>query len=154
FVTLEVALKPRFGCPACQEPDIVLVSLSESARADIIAITEGSPEAETGGVLLGYVDEARRAVVLRATGPGPDAERSATICSRDVPFIQSEIERAAAELGERGLYIGEWHSHLEAEPRPSPTDIRSLFGIASSPNYLTRCPVMIIAGYDSTEAKV
>jgi integrative and conjugative element protein (TIGR02256 family) len=154
FVTFQSALKPRFGCQACQEPDVVSVSLSESARADIVAITNGSPEAETGGVLIGYVDDIRRAVVLRATGPGPDAERSATIFSRDVPFIQAEIEQAAAELGERGLYIGEWHSHLEAEPRPSPTDIRSLFGIASAPNYLTRCPVMIIAGYDPAAEKV
>ena len=41
-----------------------------------------------------------------------------------------------------------------AEPRPSPTDIGSLFGIASAPNYLTRCPVMIIAGYDPSAGKV
>ena len=99
-------------------------------------------------MLIGYVDEARRAVVLRATGPGPGVERSATLFSRDVPFIQAELERAVAELGERGLYLGEWHSHLEAEPSPSPTDIGSLFGIASAPNYLTRCPVMIVVGYD------
>ena len=89
-----------------------------------------------------------RVNLLRATGPGPNAERSATLFCRDVPYIQAELERAAVELGEKGTYLGEWHSHLEAKPRPSSTDMKSLFGIASAPNYLTRCPVMIIAGYD------
>ena len=154
FVASEAALKPRFGCHACREPDVISIALSEEVKTEIIAITQASPKAETGGVLIGYVDERRRAVVLRATGPGPEAEQSATIFSRDVPFVQKEIERAAAELGERGLYVGEWHSHLEAEPQPSLTDIRSLFGIALAPNYLTRCPVMIIAGFDPAAHRV
>ena len=154
FTTLVASLERRSGCPACQEPDVTSIVLSPAARGDIIALTENSSDAETGGVLIGYVEDSRRAVVLRATGPGPRAERSEALFSRDVPYIQAEIERAATELGEKGLYVGEWHSHLEVTPSPSVTDIDSLFGIASAPNYLTRCPVMIIAGLDPVEKKV
>jgi integrative and conjugative element protein (TIGR02256 family) len=154
FTTFTASLKPRTACFTCQEPDVTSVVLTDSARASITTITAESPDAETGGVLIGYVDDARCAVVLRATGPGPNAERSEVLFSRDVPYIQAEIERAACELGERGCYIGEWHSHLKATPSPSATDIDSLFGIASAPNYLTRCPVMIIAGFDPADKKV
>ena len=61
FATFQGSLKPRFGCQACQEPDVVSVALSQSARADIVAIANESPTAETGGVLIGYIDDARRA---------------------------------------------------------------------------------------------
>lgn len=149
-----VRLEPRPGCHACQEPDVVCLRMSEQVRAEIVARTEASPDAETGGVLIGYVDEQRRAVALRATGPGPRAERSRTRFSRDPDSIQAELDRGAIELGARGLYVGEWHSHLEASPQPSPTDVESLFGIASAPNYLTRCPVMVIAGLDPKTRRV
>jgi len=33
-------------------------------------------------------------------------------------------------------------------------DIDSLFGIAATPNYLIRCPVMIIAGFDRSNGAV
>jgi hypothetical protein len=38
--------------------------------------------------------------------------------------------------------------------RPSTTDIDSLLGIASAPGYLTRCPVMVIAGLAPASKKV
>ncbi len=147
-------LEPRPGCHACQEPEVTGVIISEEARASIVAQTEASPKDETGGVLIGYLDERRRAVVTRATGHGPQAEKSPSRFSRDPEFIQAELDRADSELGDRGRYLGEWHSHIEPHPSPSPTDIECLFGIAASPNYLTRCPVMIIAGFDAKTAKV
>jgi integrative and conjugative element protein (TIGR02256 family) len=70
------------------------------------------------------------------------------IFRRDVEYTQAELDKAAAELGSDGLYIGEWHSHLVPQPVPSATDIESLVGIARAPHYLTRCPVMLICGLD------
>ena len=147
-------LEPRFGCPACQEPDVVRLIMSEDARNAIVSITEASPQTETGGVLIGFVDEDHRVVVVRATGPGPKAEKSTIGFSRDVEYVQAEIERAASKLGTKGVYIGEWHSHLVPNPQPSPMDIESLFGIAGASQYLTRCPIMVISGLDPTTRKV
>lgn len=42
----------------------------------------------------------------------------------------------------------------EPDPQQSPTDVESLFGIASASNYLTRCPVMVIAGLDPETRRV
>ena len=54
----------------------------------------------------------------------------------------------------KGVYIGEWHSHLNKIPAPSPKDIESLFGISAAPNYLTRCPVLVITGLNPENKKV
>jgi len=143
----------RGGCSACQEPDVTGLIMTEDIKNNIVTMTESSPQVETGGVLIGFVDERNQAVAIRATGPGPKAIRTATKFHRDIEHIQSELDHAASELGSKGLYIGEWHSHLVAEPKPSPTDIESLLEISKAPNYLTRCPVMIITGFDKNTNK-
>jgi integrative and conjugative element protein (TIGR02256 family) len=151
---LPLQLKQNPNCHVCREPEIQHLLLSESAKANIFAMAEASPDAESCGILIGYVDDQRRAIVVRAVGPGPGAERSKSLCDRDPQFAQQHLEVAVAELGPRGRYLGEWHSHLEAKPRPSPQDITSLFGIARAPNYLNCCPVMVIAGLDTDSGKV
>lgn len=147
-------LQTRPGCPACQEPDVLELVMIDEVRDAIVNQTESSPDAETGGVLIGFVDVGNRAVAIRATGPGPNATRTRMIFRRDVEYVQGELDRAAAELGMRGMYVGEWHSHLSPSPQPSALDIDSLFGVSRAPNYLTRCPVMVISGLDPATGKV
>ena len=147
-------LEPRSGCLACQEPDVVGVMMSEEVRRTIVSTAESSPDLEAGGVLIGFVDEDRRAIALRATRPGPKAQMSESGFSRDVEHVQAALQRAESELGDHGAYIGEWHSHLVADPKPSAVDIESLFGISEAPHYQTKCPVMVIAGLDASTKKV
>ena len=154
YTTVCGSLPRHRKCPACHEPDVSGIVLPESVWETIVAEVETSLSVETGGILLGYVNTDRKAIVVRATGPGRNAKRAATNFERSVEFVQAEIERAADEFGCRGLYLGEWHSHLESDPEPSDRDIMSLCGIAQAHNYATRCPVMIIAGLDKKTGKV
>ncbi len=147
-------LAPIPECPTCRVPPVSNVVMNDEVRAFIVSETENSPKAETGGILIGFIDDQHRAVITRATGPGPNAIKSAARFHRDVEYVQSEIDRASRELNDQGLYVGEWHSHLEAAPSPSPTDVRSLSGIAASPRYLTQNPVMVIAGLDVASGRV
>ena len=84
----------------------------------------------------------------------PKAIKSATKFEKDIEFAQAELERLATELGDQGRYIGEWHSHLVVDPEPSGQDVGSLTGIAEASNYATRCPVMLIAGFDKEKKEV
>lgn len=152
--TYDGVLRPRTDCPACREPEVTDLILAEDARNTIVTETEASPQSETGGVLIGYVDANGEAVALRATTAGPKAIRSRTEFRRDVAHCQEVLDQAARELGERGSYIGEWHSHLARQAAPSPIDMESLFGISGAPNYLTRCPVLLIVGLDPATEKV
>ena len=69
-------------------------------------------------------------------------------------FVQRELDTASSELGERGVYLGEWHSHLVSDPSPSPLDIESMSGIACSPEYSTICPALVLAGLDPNSGMV
>ncbi len=138
----------REGCPVCQEPAVDEVLIAKDAYKTLLSLAEESPEGETGGLLIGFLDAKRRAVIVRATGPGPNAECTRTRFNRDVAYVQKELNDAASELGRKGTYMGEWHSHLSTHTEPSPLDISSLFGIAEAPNYLTACPVMLVVGLD------
>lgn len=153
FVVDEWTWPQHGNCTACTEPEVTEVLLSGGVAEAIRAEVEASVDAETGGILIGHI-RGRLAVVIRATGPGPNAKRTKAVFERDVEFVQSQLEQSASEFGERGLYVGEWHSHLETEPEPSPRDIRSMCGIAEAPNYATRCPVMIIAGLDTAGGRL
>jgi integrative and conjugative element protein (TIGR02256 family) len=133
---------------------VTSVALTEEARDAIMTEVHSSVSVETGGILVGCVDDNRRAIVFRATGPGPRAVKSPTEFDRDIEYVQSQLDKASRELGNRGLYVGEWHSHLEKAPEPSARDIMSMCGIAESPNYATRCPVLLIAGIDRESAQV
>ncbi len=146
--TVSARLDRYAGCRVCQEPDVVGVVVREDVRDAIVAEVESTPSTETGGILLGFVGQDRHAVIIRATGPGPRAKKSAGGFDRDIEFVQGELQKAASEFGSRGLYVGEWHSHLDADPEPSGIDISSMCGIAMSSDYATRCPVLLIAGLD------
>ena len=152
--TLSLKLSRWGECPVCQEPDVSSVLLSEKARDAILTEVQSSVSTETGGILLGHVGDDRAAVVLQATGPGPKAAKSPVGFDRDVTFVQAELEKAAQEFGPQCLYLGEWHSHLDADPEPSVCDIASMCGIAQAPNYATRCPVLLIAGLDNKSGQV
>jgi len=132
--TLSLSLPRHDHCGVCQKPDVTSLAMTEEVRDAIITEVQSSISAETGGILLGCVDDNRRAIVFRATGPGPKAVKSRSGFDRDIEFVQSELDKATRELGSRGLYIGEWHSHLEKAPEPSPRDVMSMCGIAQSPN--------------------
>lgn len=152
FSAIESTFQQLSECPVCQSPPIGKIVIPDSISQEIAALVEQSPTDETGGVLMGYL-EGRVAIVTRMTGPGPNAIRTPTRIERDVAYVQSQVELAIAELGAKGLYIGEWHSHIQADPEPSGQDIRSMVGIANAPNYATTCPVMLIAGFDPKAKK-
>ena len=63
---------PRWPeCGACREPDVLRVVMSQDVHDSVVAMTEASPDSETGGILIGFIDDDHRVVVVRATGPGP-----------------------------------------------------------------------------------
>jgi integrative and conjugative element protein (TIGR02256 family) len=77
---------------------------------------------EAGGVLLGSVYTLSHTVVEIATTPGP-LDRAGPYHfdrSRDAAqaIVNSSWERSAGEL----IYLGEWHTHRESQPKPSRRD--------------------------------
>jgi integrative and conjugative element protein (TIGR02256 family) len=86
---------------------------------------------ETGGTLLGFIEK-DVLHVTKASGPGPNAVHEPDYFKADANFIDMFIDMEVANSGGTLRYVGEWHTHPQIKPYPSPTDFRSLAEIAQS----------------------
>lgn len=82
----------------------------------------GSKSKEAGGQLFALIDD-NIIFIEQATGPRPSDRRTPLSFIPNRLAERSEIRR----LFKKGLhYVGDWHTHPEAKPRPSSTDERSI----------------------------
>jgi integrative and conjugative element protein (TIGR02256 family) len=153
YTLVRESFDPRQDCPVCARPRGRSVALNVAAAASMRGYAEAKTTVETGGVLIGY-EEGGVVHVMEVTDAGPQAEETPTRFRYDASYVNGKLRDAADRLGTRGLYLGEWHTHLEAQPTPSPRDIESLSEIAAAPNFLTDEPVMIISGLDPATGRV
>lgn len=77
---------------------------------------------EAGGILLG-LRRSEHVHVTGVTGPGPGDRRARTAFHRARAFHQQEALRQWRASGSVTAYLGEWHTHPEARPVPSGTDL-------------------------------
>lgn len=125
----------------------LFIGISEGIVYFIEHLAETAGNQETGGILGGVGKiEKRNVVITDASGPGPAAIQESSFFSRDTEYCQSVVDDWAKKSLGAIDYIGEWHKHLEANPRPSKRDIETLKSIAGSANYHVRYPILIIIG--------
>lgn len=141
-------IPPHPKCPTCQQLQDKKVVISKAAYDIMKLESRKSANIETGGILIGQLREDGSYEVLRATEPGPKAKRTEYSFEKDEVYCQNELEKAMKVLGEKGLYLGEWHYHPKGSNSPSGTDIKSLTEIAKQDNYRIEKPVMIILSPD------
>jgi integrative and conjugative element protein (TIGR02256 family) len=102
---------------------------------------------ETGGVLAGRGDLMNGEVHLtHASEPGPNAHKTMYTFARDTVFCQQFLDKLAMESKGQIDYLGEWHKHHEAEPKPSWKDIRTSKDIALKPDYHVELCLLLIIG--------
>lgn len=140
-------------CPFCADPPVQQVRVPSHVQEQMEMRAIEADGKETCGILVGKITDDRIAIVYDASDAGPKAESSATICSRDVEYMQQWLEERIKDSNGEIEYIGEWHSHPSEDTTPSTTDTTSLTDIANSPNYLCRTPVMLILGCSEGQVK-
>lgn len=102
---------------------------------------------ETGGILLGRGPDERGVVhIERAGDAGPKAEREPGFFLRDLEHAQ----RLAAEAWDKqkAIWVGEWHTHLHGDPRPSPVDLGTYAHLLAAADLEFEVFVSIIAVSD------
>jgi integrative and conjugative element protein (TIGR02256 family) len=101
---------------------------------------------ETGGILVGrYSDYGDRVVITKVTGPPRDSRRFAFAFIRGIAGL---TKRLSAYWSEGLYYVGEWHFHPFASPKPSPTDINQIKAFAATADLRCPRPVLIVLGGD------
>jgi len=106
-------------------------------------VTLGSKEA--GGQLFARIDR-DNIIVERVTGPRSTDRRSV------FTFIPNRLaeRREIKRLFKRGLhYVGDWHTHPEAHPTPSATDLNSFKEMFRKSRHQLERFVMVIVGTSS-----
>ena len=76
---------------------------------------------EAGGILLGQVKD-KDAYVMRASIPTAWDRATRTSFHRNKEIAQIIIDFEFANSDNKTIYLGEWHTHPEKQPSPSPTD--------------------------------
>ena len=99
---------------------------------------------ETGGVLLGrYEDDHRTAAVLDVTGPPAGSSWGRTWFRRGAGDLDALLD----QRWKQGIYyLGEWHTHPDSSPAPSPDDVRAMQSISTKPSYACPEPILLILG--------
>lgn len=81
---------------------------------------------EAGGLLLGrYLSDAHDLVVDFVSTPMPDDERSRFGFFRGAKSHQRVIDAAWESSGGTCCFLGDWHTHAEPAPTPSPMDVEN-----------------------------
>jgi integrative and conjugative element protein (TIGR02256 family) len=105
---------------------------------------------EAGGQLFGFVtDECVN--VTKAVGPSSWDERGLFSFRSDPNVAQKAIQRQH----KRGLlYLGEWHTHAELIPRPSPSDLHAMQQLMKRSHLNTRALLLVILGLGHPDTDV
>jgi len=137
-------IPPHPKCFVCQRLEAKKVYIFQEVLDFMRQESAESGDVETGGVLIGFRKGGDEYVIVRASKAGPNATRTKTRFEKDEEYCQKELLDAFDELGEKGLYLGEWHFHPSGGNEPSGLDIKSLTEIAAQDNYRIDKPIMII----------
>lgn len=96
--------------------------------AEAQASTNGT---ETGGILFGTT-RADAVVVRHAGQPGPRAVRQPAFFLRDLEHAQRLADEAYKI--DRSVWVGEWHTHLDAPAIPSKRDLDTYAQLLADPD--------------------
>lgn len=97
---------------------------------------------EAGGQLFGRL-AGNAVTVVRATGPRPTDIRTRYSYQPDRKAEQAEIDDAHR----RGLFfLGDWHTHPESVPNPSPQDLHSIAETFKKSTHHLNGFLLVIAG--------
>jgi integrative and conjugative element protein (TIGR02256 family) len=104
---------------------------------------------EAGGMLLGrIIAETGDVVVDELTQPAPDDSRTRFTFVRGKEFAQDLVNRAWAYSSGTRIYLGEWHSHPESRPTPSPHDLGNWRAVVRGARYEQDELLFVIVGID------
>jgi len=103
---------------------------------------------ETGGILIGYYSSnLSKAIITHVTTPTYDSKKNRNSFLRGVIGLKNRLEYYWNIKSE--FYIGEWHFHPVASPKPSQIDIDQMKMLSKNRELNCPEPILIILGQNS-----
>ena len=108
------------------------------------------PNLEVGGVLLGCIVDEDTIFIQTASEGGPKAIHEEFYFQADHNYVDMLIDMEYANSEGKVVYLGEWHTHPQIHPEPSPKDLHSLTEIAASAEQFS---ILLIIGATNYQTK-
>lgn len=110
---------------------------------------------EVGTSLVGtYSDDGWNATVLQTAPLTADSKAGRSWFKRGIRGLQMYFSGLFAKSSGITHYVGEWHSHPDGAPVPSPTDDANMMGIVKDTE--AQCPecILVIVGYRANRVRI
>ncbi len=122
--------------------------LSHSVVQQMRLYVQDSPsKREAGGILLGrFICHCADVVVDQITIPVTGDKRERSYFYRSARYHQKEIDNAWLLSSGTCNYLGEWHTHAEADPSPSALDFSEWHRKLSSDQFDSEVLYFVIMG--------
>lgn len=106
-----------------------------------------SEEPESGGILVGKIREDHSEILItNMTEPSLSDKSGRFFFVRKKESTQRRLEQIWRSENREALYLGEWHSHPEKYPTPSPTDKNMIDECVKKNEYHFSGLVLLIVG--------
>lgn len=87
-------------------------------------------------------------VITHCCGPGPKAKQKKFSITFDSAYTQKFINGIYIQTNGQITYLGDWHSHISSNLKPSITDRKELHRIADNKLSRLESPIIVITYYE------
>lgn len=120
------------------------VKLPEQELRHIHDLCKNSYPYETGGILIGrYSEDLKWAEIITITAAPAESKRTRYSFIRNTQGIITKLKSAWKR---QQYYLGEWHYHPNASPKPSGLDIKTMLNLSKSEELHCPEPILLIVG--------
>lgn len=104
-------------------PETIVIRISNSVLEELkAAVQNKTDDPERGGILAGRLYPEKNEILITEMIESIDVEKKRTFFTMNVSEVQDVMDRLWEESNGRVTYLGDWHTHPEENPRPSPMD--------------------------------
>lgn len=122
-----------------------MIFILKSLVKSILNETKVHYPLETGGMLVGYLKE-KNYYILDIIDAGPEAIHKTDYFLPDGKYQQPILEQKFFKSNGKVTFLGDWHSHPNADSYLSKLDMETLKNISEDEGAQITCPIFIIIG--------
>ena len=123
------------------------IKIKRVVYEQIIELASKSKDKETGGIIAGSGVMGKSDIIItNCSTAGKNSIRQKFFFSRDTKHCQKILNQWVEESCGKIDYLGEWHKHLEINPKPSYTDLKTMSRINEDNSYHISSCIMLIVG--------
>lgn len=119
------------------------ISIEQSLIDTLVLYGRDQYPEEFGGILVGYYSDDKRTVNIIDSILPIDFKSTKTTFERGVEGLKEALEEYYKQNPSL-VYIGEWHTHPNAAPVPSCTDVAAMDTIANDEDVAITNPILLI----------